>query len=142
MATYDKEKLLAFAVYHANAVWKNAFSIWGDKIGQMPVVEMNARLTACGGRAFMRTPQNKANFPDMIERVDFSCYLMERNPDEYKAETIPHELAHFIAFRVYGDENHGKGFKYVMYKLGCRGDRCHPMVTKNMAAKRRITSEV
>ena len=135
MATYDKIKMQQWAQGIAASWWQKAFLIW-PTIGAMPKVEMNSRLTSCGGRAFMLTPKNKLNFPDMVERVDFSCYLMERNPEEYRLETIPHELSHFIAFRVYGEENHGKAFKFVMQKLGCRGTRCHRMETKRMAERK------
>lgn len=136
MATYDKIGMQKTAQNVAVTVWEKAFRIWGAKIGALPKVEMNSRLTSCGGRAFMLTAKNKKNFPDMVERMDFSCYLMERNPLEYSNQVIPHECAHFIALRVYGDENHGKGFYSVMTQLGCRVERCHPMETKFMAKRK------
>lgn len=147
MATYDKIGMQKTAQAVAEKVWKKAFGIWGKRIGLLPIVEMNSRLTSTGGRAFMLTPKNAKNFPNMIEKMDFSCYLMERNPLEYTNQVIPHECAHFIALRVYGDEHHGKGFYYVMQELGCRIERCHPMQTKSQAEKKaatrkRLTSEV
>ncbi len=147
MATYDKIKMQKTAQGIAATWWEKAFGIWGAKIGTMPKIEMNSRLTSCGGRAFMLTARNAISHPDMIEKADFSCYLMERNPYTYRHEVIPHELAHFIALRVYGEENHGHGWKYVMQELGVPVERCHSMQTKSRAekdiqARKRITSRV
>ena len=125
----------AWAQAIATNWWIKATSIW-PTIGKMPVIEMNSRLTSCGGRAFMLTPKNKLNFPDLIEKIDFSCYLMEKDYAEYQREIIPHELAHFIAFRVYGEQNHGKAFVDVMQQLGCRGTRWHSIETKSMAERK------
>lgn len=145
MATYDKPKLLLIAQITAKATWAKAHAIWGDAIGKLPTIEMNARLTSTAGRAFMLTAKNRIDCPTMIEKMDFSYYLMVNNHDEFISQIIPHECAHFIAMRIYGDENHGKGFYYVMQELGCRPEHCHPMQTKSMAEKgikprKRITS--
>lgn len=131
----DKAQLLQTAKGVADAVWHKAYGTWGPKIGKLPLVEMNSRLTSTGGRAFMLCGKNKIYHPDMVERMDFSVYLMQRNLAEYVEQIIPHECAHFIAFRVYGEENHGQGWKYVMQELGVRIERTHKLETKN-AAKR------
>ena len=130
MATYDKQKMLAACVAKVQETWRKAYDIWGPRIGVIPVVEMNARLTSTAGRAFMLTAMNKKVVPPMVERMDFSCFLMQNNWYDFLAQTVPHECAHFIALRVYGDENHGQGFKYVMQELGCRVERCHTYKTK------------
>lgn len=129
MATYDKQKMLAACAAKAKETWQKAHGIWGDKIGQMPLVEMNARLTSTAGRAWINTGNPKFK-PHPVEKMDFSCFLLQNNWADFLAQTVPHECAHFIAFRVYGDENHGKGFKYVMQELGCRVERCHSYQTK------------
>lgn len=139
--------MLAACVAKVQETWRKAYDIWGPRIGVIPVVEMNARLTSTAGRAFMLTAMNKKVVPPMVERMDFSCFLMLHNWDDFLAQTVPHECAHFIALRVYGDENHGQGFKYVMQELGCRVERCHPYQTKAQADKaatpcKRITTEV
>lgn len=141
---YDKAKMLAACIESASATWERAFKLWGYKIGAMPEISMNARLTATAGRAFMLTAENKKIRPPMIERMDFSCFLMLHNWDDFLAQTVPHECAHFIALRVYGDENHGRGFMNVMIMLGCRPDRCHSYKTKAEMEKprKRITSRV
>lgn len=147
MAQYDKQKMLVACVAKVKETWQKAYGIWGDKIGAIPVVEMNARLTSTAGRAFMLTAWNQIHHPNMVERMDFSCFLMQNNWVDFLAQTVPHECAHFIALRVYGDENHGRGFKYVMQELGCRVERCHSYQTKSQMEKaatprKRITSRV
>lgn len=127
--------MLAACAAKVKETWQKAYGIWGDRIGAMPVVEMNARLTSTAGRAFMLTEKNRREVPGMVERMDFSCFLMLHNWDDFLAQTVPHECAHFIALRVYGDEKHGRGFKYVMQELGCRVKRCHPYATKSQMKK-------
>jgi len=86
---------------------------------------MNARLTATGGRAFLQDG-----------KIDLSCYLMTNNMDNYKTEIIPHELCHIIAWRLYGDKGHGKGWKYVMQEMSVNGKRYHNMTTKSQAERK------
>lgn len=132
--------MLKACAAQVKATWQKAYGIWGDKIGQMPLVKMNARLTATAGFAYMLTANNKTVRPPIIERVEYSCFLMLHNWDDFLKQTVPHECAHFIALRVYGDENHGKGFKYVMQKLGCRVERCHPYKTKSQMERAKNVS--
>lgn len=138
--------MLAACIAKVKETWQKAYNIWGVGVGAIPVVEMNARLTSTAGRAFMLTAKNKQDFPNMVERMDFSCFLMQNNWNDFLAQTVPHECAHFIALRIYSDENHGKGFKYVMQELGCRVERCHSYQTKSQmekaAPRKRITSRV
>jgi predicted SprT family Zn-dependent metalloprotease len=147
MATYDKQKMLTEVTAKASATWKLATQLFGPKVGVMPEIRMNARLTSTGGRAMTRTQKNVAINPMLVEWMDFSCFLLLHNHDEFLGQTVPHECAHFIALRVYGDEGHGKGFKFVMEKLGCRPERCHSMkskaqMEKEITPRKRITSEV
>lgn len=146
MATYDKIKMQKWAEAIAKTYWRKASERWGiAAIGAMPIIEMNARLTSTAGRAWVNM---SGHAPHEVEKIDLSCYLMERNPDNFRLDTIPHELAHFIAYRVYGDKGHGQGWKYTMQELGIpNAQRCHSMETKfkaekKAATRKRITSEV
>lgn len=122
---YNTTAQLAFAQKVGNAFWLKAFGIFDKCIGKMPEIKMNARLTATGGRAFLEQGY-----------IDLSCYLMERNKEYYEMDTIPHELCHIIAWRLYGDKGHGKGWKYVMQEMGVNGSRCHTMQTKYQAERK------
>jgi predicted SprT family Zn-dependent metalloprotease len=90
----------------------------------IPQFAMNNRLTSTAGRAWLEK-----------NSLDFSVYLMQRNLETFKTETIPHELAHQIAFALYLDRGHGWMWKSVMVRLGCTPDRCHEMETKSQAKR-------
>ena len=122
---YNIPMLQAVAEKTANDFWLKAFSVFTKGIGKRPAIIMNARLTATAGRAFLEDG-----------KIDLSCYLMTNNLDLFKIDTIPHELCHIIAWRLYGDKGHGKGWKYVMGEMGVNGKRCHTLMTKAQAEKR------
>lgn len=122
---YDKEKLQRFAEYHNKKWWIEARKIFGDSIGVMPAVKMNARLTSTAGRAFIEDGYS-----------DFSCYLMEKNAEHFAKDTIPHELSHHIAYRLYGDKGHGKAWKMVALKLYGQNNTYHTMETLNQAKRK------
>jgi len=126
LETYNIPAMLRFANQVGGEFWLKAFGIFPYRIGKMPEIKMNARLTSTGGRAFM-----EAGF------IDLSCYLMKRNMKHYEDVIIPHELCHIIAFRIWGDTGHGKAWKYAMQEMGLNPDRLHTMQTKHMAKSRR-----
>ena len=126
MAKYDKEKLQRFVEFHGREWWKQARIIFGDKIGVMPKMEVNARLTATAGRAFYT-----------LDKCDFSCYLLDLNPTYFIDDTIPHELAHIIAWRLYKYAGHGKPWKEIALALYGANNRCHSMGTKSQHERAR-----
>lgn len=58
-------------------------------------------------------------------------FLVEQADNNFIEDTIPHELAHLIAFNMYGHKGHGKPWKSVMIKLGYEPERCHSYDTTN-----------
>lgn len=107
--------------------WKNALEKFAEfDIGARPAVKLNKRLTATAGRAFLDH-----------DYMDLSVYLFERNIKDFCEDTIPHELAHFIAWRVYKDKGHGKAWKWVAHTLYGNPQRCHNYETKFEAQKRK-----
>ena len=155
MATYDKAAMQRKCHEAARKIWAKAASIeWinGRKnaLGIMPPIEMNARLTTTGGRAWINEPEKT---PHEYEKIDLSCYIMANNPwADFERIILVHEICHFIAGRVYGDYGHGKGFKYVTYMMGGEQGRFHNLnVLKrekpafgvsHLGTRKRITSEV
>ncbi len=123
--------LQASAQKTAEYFWDVAVGIWGAKIGTLPMVRINTRLTACGGRAWHLNCKGVSTRAQ--EYVEYSAYLMQNNPEEYAVEVIPHELAHIIEHRLYNKSGHGPNFKYVMERLGCNGWTYHKMVTMHKA---------
>lgn len=124
MAKYDSVKMLNTSILIAKAFWAAANRHFGSDIGEMPAVKMNSRLTAIAGRAWLSS-----------DFIDLSCYLMEQYPEVIKAETIPHELCHFIAWRLYRDKGHGPEWKYVMREMGLEPKTYHNMITKYQAER-------
>ena len=102
----------------AEDIWAQAQAFYGDAIGELPPIMFNNRLKSTAGRAFMLVAYNRANFPDLIERVELSKKLYENNQNAFLSDIIRHELGHFIAFRVFNEENHGKAWREVMNALG------------------------
>jgi SprT protein len=122
---YNKPAQLRFVISIAEHYWAKAQKIWGNRIGMMPTLEMNARLTSTGGRAWLDRGH-----------CDFSCYLLGQNTEYFKKNTIPHELAHIIAWRLYNDKGHGPDWKNVAFMLYGDNNRCHTMQTKYQAERK------
>ena len=76
--------------------------------------KMNSRLTSTAGRAFYDRGY-----------MDFSTSLYEANQEEFLVDTVPHEFAHMVAFRVYNSVGHDNSWRYVVQQLGGSPNRCH-----------------
>ena len=124
------ESLQELANITAKVFWLDASSSFKKHnydIGIIPNIIMNNRLTSTAGRAF-------------IERgyIDLSVFLMERNVEGFLDDTIPHELCHIIAWRLFNDKGHGKAWKNTVLFLGKDPTRCHSYITKSQAIKRSL----
>jgi SprT protein len=66
-------------------------------------------------------------------RVSLNLVLLLENPEHFIKQTVPHEVAHLIAWQVYQCGNHGRGWKNVM-KLcfNLEPDRCHTYDVSNV----------
>lgn len=125
MAKYDIPALTAWAIKSTAAFWQYAekkMAAEGYNIGKMPAVVMNSRLTSTAGRAWC--PEGK---------IDLSCYLMTRNYETFHTDTIPHELCHIIAYRLFKSGGHDKAWYYVIDFLKVNTKRCHNMTPKSRA---------
>ena len=67
------------------------------------------------GRAFLNQWKIVIN-PDFL----FNGHL-----EDMIENTVPHEIAHLIAFRLFNDNGHGRFWKMVMVHLGLNPERCH-----------------
>ena len=63
--------------------------------------------------------------------------LYHENIAQYLTNTIPHEVAHLVAYRLYDNKNqkHNENWRQVAISLGCDGKRCHSYSTKNSRTK-------
>ena len=97
---------------------KIANTLWPNHSFDDLTVKMNNRLTSTAGRAWLQTGL-----------VEFSTSLYEANTDAFMEDTIPHEVAHIIAYRVYGSSGHDAAWKQVCYALGSNTSRLHSFKT-------------
>ena len=59
--------------------------------------------------------------------IKLNPVLLHENRETFIKQTVPHEVAHLIAFQVYGSRirPHGKEWASVMNLFGCPANRCH-----------------
>lgn len=118
-------ELLRFATYQAEAWWAKLSQIH-PRAGALPTVEISKRLKTCAGKMLVE------------DRKMVLCYdLIDLYPDEFARDTIPHELAHQVAYDVYGIGKewqtkrvawHGPEWCAIMGSIGVDPGRCHSMV--------------
>lgn len=88
----------------------------------MPHINFNLRGRTAG-KAFCR-----------YNEIRLNPVLFRENFEDFKARTIPHELAHIITHVLYPRAKaHGNEWKSVMRKLGGPTTRCHSYDTSNSA---------
>lgn len=73
--------------------------------------------------------------------------LFNENKDKFLARTIPHEVAHLVAYKKYSTpyrspKPHGQEWKHVMRVFGCEESRCHSYDTTNSAQQVRQRYEL
>jgi SprT protein len=59
--------------------------------------------------------------------VRYNAHILRRHPDEFLAQTVPHEAAHVVAFNVFGPrvQPHGREWQAIMGMFGANPERCH-----------------
>lgn len=69
--------------------------------------------------------------------VRFNREAMELNWEHMVQETIPHEIAHIVAFAKpsLGAKGHNPAWRAIAQSLGCKGERCHTM---NLTPARKV----
>jgi len=67
-------------------------------------------------------------------KIRLNIDLLTRYTDDMINDTIPHEVAHLIAYQKYGRQiggsPHGAEWRHVAEALGCNGKRTHSYETK------------
>ena len=86
-----------------------------DRQDPMPSLRFDLR-GRCAGQAF---PQSWS--------IRLNSTLLHRHGDEFIEQTVPHELAHLVAFAQFGRQirPHGKEWKLIMGLLGQEPSVCH-----------------
>lgn len=104
----------------ANRLWSRSLELPSFQYKQMGVVAGKARPTEW--RIFIN--------PD---------FLSNGTLEQIINVTVPHEVAHLIAFRLFSDHGHGRWWKYVMTHLGLPPKRCHNYSLEGVKTRTRRT---
>jgi predicted SprT family Zn-dependent metalloprotease len=89
---------------------------YNKDIGVMPIVIINTRLTSTAGRAF-----------NCGTKIDLSAKLMAENYEYFAKDTIPHEIAHIVACKIFKSKGHDRAWYDTCAIMGFETTRCHSM---------------
>lgn len=94
---------------------EKAKSLYGFELKDWKRPTLSFDLKGCAaGQAFL-----------LKNHIKINPVLFKENREAFFKRTIPHEVAHLVAFTVFGDRGHGKDWKNVMTRFGCENSRCH-----------------
>lgn len=106
-------------IYYSNEKIREGIALAEKHFGRsfpIPKIEFNLRGRAAG----------RAHYSENLIRLN--THLFRENENEFIARTVPHELAHLIAYQVFGREGtgHGHNWRFVCRVLGMTDvTRCH-----------------
>lgn len=123
----DRDYLQDVADFNTKMWWNRFRKEYSQLQAVTPKVVLNNRLKTTAGRAFIE------NNPQYI---DLSTELFWEYTEEFLNDTIPHELAHLVAYTIYGDKGHGKGWYSIIKQFSINTTRLHNMVN-TLQAKRK-----
>lgn len=92
---------------------KIAVEKYGMKYFLIPEIKFTKKGTAAGTAYITKNV------------INFNPVLLQENPEQFIKQTVTHEFAHILAYRVFDDRGHGKDWKRVMVQLGAEPKRCH-----------------
>jgi predicted SprT family Zn-dependent metalloprotease len=121
-------ELLEIAQDTATVAWRRFVNLY-PKLRfpgySMPVIQMNNRYKSTAGMCYAG------------ERIIKLCTsMMRENVQHFKDIIIPHELAHQVAYDIYGDIGHGPNWKTIMQTFGIPADRCHNLTSSALESMR------
>lgn len=96
---------------------KDVFSSMGD-IGDCPYLDFNMRSSNIIGKAIFTSRTIQLN-PVYLSSSDIKVV------DNILYETVIHEIAHHVAWRLYKEPRHGQAWKDVMVNLGIPPNRLY-----------------
>jgi SprT protein len=70
--------------------------------------------------------------------IRYNPALLLRHGEDFLRRTVPHETAHFLAYRLHGRgiRPHGPEWQAIMRRLGADPERCHDYDVDGLAARR------
>jgi SprT protein len=70
--------------------------------------------------------------------VRYNADLLERHPEQFLAQTVPHETAHVVTYELFGPriKPHGAEWQAIMGLFGASPERCHSYDVEGLQARR------
>ncbi len=70
--------------------------------------------------------------------IRYNPLLLIENGERFLRRTVPHEVAHVIAHRLFGPDirPHGEEWQAIMALLGADGSRCHDFASEHLKSRR------
>jgi SprT protein len=98
----------------------------------LPMPQIEIRFDLRGTSAGQARVHGKA-----FALIRYNPTLLSRHPAEFIAETVPHEVAHVVAFAKYGARirPHGAEWQGVMRYFGVVPSRCHGYDVSRLRAR-------
>lgn len=102
-------------LYSVRATVNKANALWPSLNLSMPEVDFDKQGTFTHATAYCRQ-----------DRLSFNRYFLLLDPEDMITQTAPHEVAHLVAFKLFGREGrgHGPAWQRVMVRLGLEPNRC------------------
>lgn len=74
-------------------------------------------------------------------KININSILLMENKEDMIEHTVPHEVAHLVAYKLFGTriQSHGLEWQRVMGVLGLPADRCHQYDTTNSRVRTKPT---
>lgn len=79
-----------------------------------PAIYINNRFSSTAGMCYYEKRE-----------IAISSKLYAIDPSEIISQTVPHEVAHQVAWDLFKEPGHGKLWKDIMVAYGLKPDRCH-----------------
>lgn len=110
--------------------FKEAELIWANELTYQPLIRPTVGFTKRGKVAGV------ASYRD--NHINLNMVLLTENAEEFINTTVVHELAHLIAYQVYGSAGtgHSRVWKDVYIRLGGNGETYHNYDTTNSTVRK------
>lgn len=115
----DIKILQEITEFNARRWWRRILAQY-PSAGIMPKVRISTRL-GNGKKPNQRMAQAEFG-DDLPDIITMSAKWMMIAPDKYPDNIIPHELAHIAAYRVFGCNDHGPGWREVIKTCNIQTD--------------------
>ena len=126
----DKQFLLRAATARAINVWKKLQNCGYIRIGNMPIITINARLKTTAGYCYHTE-----------RRIELSHELFSEYYDGFIFDTIPHELCHQVDWDYNRIAKHGPTWKHIMRSIGCEPSTYHSYTNSSTKQKKLLESK-